>query len=195
MKVIGITGGIASGKSVVANVIKRHNYSVIDADVISHALMKESKIIAKVQKTFGDEIIENGKVNRAKLGKIVFDDPSLRLKLEAIIHPRVKKEIKKELKKHKDEKFVFVVVPLLYEANMENMMDKVILVYVDEQTQRTRLMKRDKIDFGYALDKINSQIPLSKKVPLADYIINNEGEIHGTEEQVLSFLKEIENEI
>src|SRR5690554_36472 len=98
MKVIGITGGIASGKSIVANVIKRNNYLVIDADEISRSLMKEAKVIAKIQKTFGDRVIENEKVNRKELGKIVFDDPNLRLKLEAIIHPKVKKEIKKQLK-------------------------------------------------------------------------------------------------
>lgn len=195
MKLIGITGGIASGKTLVTNKIRENNYTVIDADEISRELLEEPKIIDKLKTIFGDKIIENEKINRKSLGEIVFEDEELRIKLESIIHPKVKKIIKKELKKYKNEKIVFVDVPLLYEANMEGMMDKVVVVYVDEQTQRARLMKRDKIDFGFALQKINSQIPLSEKFQVADYIINNDGEIHGTEEQVLSFLKELENEI
>lgn len=195
MKVIGITGGIASGKTLVANILKEKNYQVIESDEIVHKLLETPKIITKIRNNFGSEVIVNNRVDNDALGRIIFSDENMRKKLNAIIHPLVKKIIKKELKKYRNLDYVFVDVPLLYETKMENMMDKVVVVYVERQTQIERLMNRDQITWDYAVEKIESQMPLSKKFQLADYIINNEGTIQGTEEQVNSFLQELKNEV
>lgn len=195
MRVIGITGGIASGKSLVADILKSKNYPVIESDKIVHDLLETPKMISKIASTFGDDFVKNNKVDREKLGKLIFNDPKEQKKLNAIIHPKVRKIIKDELKKYKNENIVFVDVPLLYEAKMEDMMDKVLVVYVEEQTQIERLMNRDNIPWDYAVAKIQSQIPLKVKFQMADFIINNEGTKQGTEEQVNSFLRELKNEI
>ncbi|HHU55173.1 MAG TPA: dephospho-CoA kinase [Acholeplasmataceae bacterium] len=195
MKVIGITGGIASGKTLVSNFIKSKNYTVIEADRIAHDLLEKPKIVSKIAETFGEEVIVNGKVDRDALGKIIYYDKKLQKKLNAIIHPKVRKAINKELKKHRDEDLVFVDVPLLYEAKMEDMMDKIVVVYVERQTQIERLMDRDKIIWDYAVTKIDSQIPLKEKFQRADFIINNEGTKQSTEEQVENFLRELKHEI
>jgi dephospho-CoA kinase len=180
---IGITGGIASGKSLATSYLIEQGYVVIDCDRITHRLLKDPSLIQAIQSTFGDSVVdENNQINRKQLGRIIFHDQEAADQLNRLVHPLVIDKIKERFKKLKKEKIVFVDVPLLYEANMEGMFDAVILVYVPFNVQLARLMRRDKIDRNYALAKIDRQMAMEEKLQLADYVIDNE---NSTEESIL----------
>lgn len=194
MKVIGITGGIATGKSTITKRLKDLGYKIIDCDEIAHQVADKLEVIKKVRVTFGDHAIVNGKLNRKVLGEIIFNNPIFQEKLNDIIHPLVIKEVKRQLKLI-NEDIVFVDVPLLYEAKMESLMDKVIVVYIPEEIQLQRLIKRDQIDDSYAYKKIRSQMPISIKAKLADYLINNENNVNDTLKQLDEILRRIKSEV
>lgn len=194
MKIIGITGGIATGKSTVTNKIKEFGYKVIDCDKISHQLLEDVDVISAIESLFGKKTISDGKVNRRVLGEVIFNDPAEQIKLNNLIHPLVIEVVKAELEQL-DEEIVFIDCPLLYEAQMEDMMDKVITIYINEDLQIQRLMKRDSISQDYAMKKIQSQLMISEKIELADYLINNESEEDTTTQQLLDIIRRIRNEI
>ena len=175
-KVIGITGGIASGKSIISEKLIEMNYKVIDADQIALKVSENENIIELVQLMFGNDYILDGKFNRNKLAELIYNDDEAREKLNSIMHPEIRKSIQAEIDSCSDE-LIFLDIPLLYEANWQDLCSKVILVYVDENTQITRLMLRDKIDTEYAKKKIKSQMPLKQKIYLADFVIDNNKDI------------------
>lgn len=195
MKVIAITGGIASGKSTVKSIINKVGYKVIDSDELAHQILFEPDVIKKLVDNFGISIINEGIIERKRLGDIIFNDPKKLLITNEIIHPRVKALIRNALEIYKDEEMIFVDVPLLFEIKMEEDFQYVIVVYINEKLQLTRLMKRDNIEERYAKIKMSHQIPLSEKVKRADFIINNEGSRLQTENQVLDLLGRLKNEI
>lgn len=161
MKVIGLTGSIASGKSTVTNYLLNKGYCVIDADAISHhALHQGTKCYEKVKSLF-DCLDENGNIDRKALGKIVFYDHKKKKQLEDIIHPYVKDELKEIEKCQQD--ILFLDVPLLYETQMDVLCDQVIVVYVDESLQIQRLMKRNNILKEEAGHLIHQQISIEEK--------------------------------
>lgn len=194
MKVIGITGGIATGKSTVSKRLIKLGFKVVDCDEITHQLLTEKSVINKIKLEFGHSVVHEGKINRQELGRIVSNDQDKRYALNEIIHPLVIEEVQRQIQMN-DEDIIFIDTPLLYEAHMQNIMDKVIVVYVNPELQKERLMKRDKIDLDYAIRKINMQMPIDEKAYLADYVINNEGSIHQTNKQLEEIIRRIKDEI
>lgn len=191
-KVIGVTGGIASGKSNVLNVIRNLGYKVIDTDFITHDLQKKGKpIYNKIKEAFGkDYFLSNGELDRAKLGYLIFHDEEAKNKLNSIAHPLIHDVVLKEIEESMDE-IIFIDVPLLYESKFDSLCDKVICVYLDRDIQIQRLMERDKINYEYANSKISSQMDLNKKRDLADYIIDSKGTFDETNVQILKILEQI----
>lgn len=191
MKVIGLTGGIASGKSLVSKMIQEYGFTVIDTDEIAKDILNNNQeVINKVKQFFPESYQGNNKINRKILGEIIFYDQNRRMLLNDIIHPLVKQIVLKTIKESNDE-YLFIDVPLLYEANFSNICDEVIVVYVTYDTQLKRLMVRDNIDEEYAHQKICSQMNLEEKKMLADYVIDNNGSIENTKQQLIDILKQI----
>ena len=193
-KVIGVTGGIASGKSNVISIIKRQGFKVIDCDLINHNLQKiNMPIYNAIKEAFGSSyFLDNGELDRKKLGELIFHNEKEKLKLNSISHPIIKEEVLKEI--NKAYGIVFVDVPLLYESKFDSLCDKVICVYLNRKTQIERLMERDHIDYSYAKSKIASQMDLDQKRDLADYVIDSKGSFQETERQVLKILEMIKGE-
>ncbi len=196
MYVIGITGGIASGKSHVVDVISKMGYEVIDSDKISYELsLKGNKVYNEIINTFGEEyVLSNGEIDRKKLGRLIFNSEKDKQKLNEISHPYIIQEIKKRLKESQGA-IVFLDIPLLYEAKLEYLCDKIICVYLDKTKQIERLMARDGIDYEYALKKINSQIDLQIKAKQSDYIINSYGSLEQTETITKNLIEKIKGEL
>ena len=185
-KVIGVTGGISSGKSNVISIIKRQGFKVIDCDLINHNLQKiNMPIYNAIKEAFGSSyFLDNKELDRKKLGELIFHNENEKLKLNSISHPIIKEEVLKEI--NKADGIIFVDVPLLYESKFDSLCDKVICVYLNKETQIKRLMERDHIDYSYAKAKIASQMDLDQKRDLADYVIDSKGSFQETYHQVLN---------
>ncbi|MBC5637490.1 dephospho-CoA kinase [Ornithinibacillus sp. BX22] len=192
--VIGLTGSIASGKSAVAAMFKELLIPVIDADQIARDVVEpgESALQAIVNEFGHDILLPDGTLDRKKLGAIIFSDTDKRAKLNAIVHPAVRKRML-EQKEHLLEngaKCVVMDIPLLFESKLTHMVDKTLVVYVDEDVQLQRLVKRDNSQKEEALQRIQSQIPLKEKVKLADAVIDNNGTLEHTLEQLQDVLNQ-----
>jgi dephospho-CoA kinase len=191
---IGLTGGIASGKSTVTEMIRGLGIPVIDADQIARDVVKAGEeAYEQIIQTFGQDILqENGEIDRAKLGAIVFYNEQERKKLNAIVHPAVRRRMlaEKEAYVQKGAKTIVLDIPLLFESELTHFIDKIIVVYVDDDIQLERLMKRNGFSKEEALARIRSQMPLHEKVKKADAVINNNGTIEETKQQLLQILKE-----
>lgn len=190
VKVIGLTGGIASGKSTVKKYLESLNYVVVDSDSIVSKLYLDKTVIESIRNIFGDNCIVDNQISRKELGLIVYHNDILRQKLNDLIHPLVKREIEKAIRNNK-QSLIFIDVPLLFEAHFDNLCDEIIVVYVDLKTNIERLMHRDNIDYNYALDKINSQMRLEEKCQKANYIIDNSHDLCYTYKQTNEILKKI----
>lgn len=186
---IGITGSIACGKSKICEYLQNNGYEVIDADKISYSLTQKGNLCYnKVILEFGEEILQtNGQIDRKKLGQMVFSDSLKKEKLEKIIHPAVIDFIKN----YEEKEIVFFEVPLLYEAKMESLFSKIIVVYCNKETQIKRLMERNSFTLEEANLRINSQMDLQKKVEKADYVIDNSYTLDLSIKKVNEVLKEI----
>ncbi|MGS0972561.1 MAG: dephospho-CoA kinase [Candidatus Izemoplasmataceae bacterium] len=193
-KVIGLTGGIASGKSTVANLIRNLKLPLIDSDQVARDVMLKPEVIKELRDTFGNDIFDDeDKLSRKTLARIIYADEDKRNRLNDIVHPLVRKEIERQLSNEYQEcKLVFVDVPLLYESGFDQIMDAVIVVYVPKDVQLSRLIKRDHIEEAYAHQKIKAQEDLEKKVKKADYVIDNSGSVDYTNRQLHQVLEEIE---
>lgn len=190
--VLGITGSIACGKSAVTRYLLDRGYRVEDADVISHhALDQESECYSEIVKNF--DCLTNGKIDRKKLGKIVFNDYKKKELLESIIHPYVIETLKKRIKECNDE-MIFLDIPLLYEAHLQYLCDKIIVVYVDEIIQMKRLMNRNHIDEDSALHLMKQQISIEDKKNMADYIIDNRCDLEMLYRRIDEVLEVIKSE-
>lgn len=189
--IIGITGSIACGKSTVSNYLKSKGYVVIDADKIGHEALDNGYVREKLVLAFGKEIQENNKIDRQKLGNLVFGNTSNLNILNSIIHPEIRKMILEEINKNKDKEIIFIDIALLFEAKFDDLVDKIIVVYVDENIQLTRLMKRNSITQEEALNRIKSQMSSIEKVKLADYTINNNLDVTNTYIQIDKVLLEL----
>lgn len=191
--VIGVTGGIASGKSNVCNIITDLGYQVIDCDKITQELsVKDGKLYKVILDLFGsDYLLDDLELDKKKIAKLIFNDNDSKMKLNEKTHPIIIDEVKRRLKECND-KIVFVEAPLLYEAKMESLFDKVICVFLMKKIQVERLMVREGIDEDYALAKIHSQMDLYMKKELADYVIDSRGSFEETKAQVVKIIKELE---
>ena len=188
-KVIGLTGSIAVGKSTVTQYLLTRGYQVLDADEISHhALDQGTSCYDQVKGLFGC-IDEKGNIDRKALGKIVFHDASLKKQLEDIIHPYVISELKKGIEICQDD-VIFLDIPLLYEVHLEYLCDKIMVVYVDEETQIERLMKRNHISRSDALHLMGQQISIEKKKEMADFVIDNRNHYEDLYQEIERVLKD-----
>lgn len=193
-KILGLTGGIASGKSTVSNVFKEQNIPVIDADIVAREVTKAGEpAVEEIRQAFGDQVIQaDGEIDRDKLGGIVFESDAKRATLNKIVHEDIGKRIQEKRQQLVDEGHELIVldIPLLFEAGYEKSVDQVMVVYVDAETQKERLLKRDpQLSEADALNRIKSQMPLQDKVERADILINNEGTIEETVQQVQKWLE------
>lgn len=190
--VIGLTGGIASGKSTVSNMLKEMNITVIDADVEARlAVEKGEPAYQKIVAEFGNDILlTNEEIDRVKLGSIIFHNADKRKLLNSIVHPEVRKRMNNQVEaaREREEQVIVLDIPLLFESKLTHMVEKTILVYVDRDIQLKRLMERNELSLKDAEARIKSQMPLSEKVSLADAVINNNGGITETKKQVIEVL-------
>ncbi|QIZ10144.1 dephospho-CoA kinase [Priestia megaterium] len=190
--VIGLTGGIASGKSTVSNFFKEMEITVVDADIESRlAVMKGESAYFKIIEEFGrDILLEDGEIDRQKLGAIIFHHAEKRQILNEIVHPEVRKRMRDQVDQSikNSEEVVVLDIPLLFESKLTYMVDKTLLVYVDDETQLKRLIERNSLSVGDAEARIRSQMPLSEKIKLADAVIDNNGSIADTKKQLLEIL-------
>lgn len=189
--IIGITGSIACGKSTVSNYLKSKGYIVIDADKIGHEALEDDYVKEKLILAFGNDILEDNKINRQKLGELVFGNSSNLNVLNSIIHPEIRKKILEKIDKNNDKELIFIDVALLFEAKFDDLVNKIIVVYVDKNTQLTRLMKRNSISKKEALSRIVSQMSPIEKAKLGDYTVNNNLDVINTYEQVDKVLSEL----
>jgi len=196
MNIIAVTGGIASGKSLVLNTFMNLGAFVIDCDLLSReAVIPCTKAWWKILAVFGKDILRNNlEIDRKKLGAIVFNDSGKRKILEQIIHPEVRRKCTERIeaiKKMAPHAIVVIDVPLLIETGVQKEFDTVIVVYANADTQIRRLMERDGITKAEARKMVELQIPLAEKRTFAEYIINNDGTREETETQVKKLFEAI----
>lgn len=186
--VIGLTGGIASGKSTISSILKELGAYIVDADIIARSVVqKGEKAYNEIVQHFGGEILmPNGEINRKKLGHIVFSDSEKLELLNHITHPEIIKRVKEKVDEYKQKgaKAIVIDAAILIEAGLDYYCDSIWLVSVDEETQMRRLMERDKLAYSDALNRINSQYTNEKKSRFADVIIDNNKPIEEVKEKV-----------
>ncbi|MGI0482102.1 dephospho-CoA kinase [Geminocystis sp. CENA526] len=172
---IGLTGGIATGKSTVSNYLQeKYAIPVLDADIIARDAVKvNSPIYDDIIDRYGKEIIvDNGELNREKLGNIIFNNNQEKIWLESKIHPFVRNTFEKQIKLLSNS-IIVLAIPLLFEANMTDLVDRIWVVTCDFNTQIDRLKSRNNLTQIQAIDRINSQMPLAEKIKKADIVIDN----------------------
>lgn len=196
--VIGLTGGIGTGKSTVSQILKEKKFPVIDLDIISHEVIKFPKVVEKIVENFGKEVLEynntgNWIVSREKLGRVIFGNREKRLILNSVMHPEILRIMREKiLECKKENKIIFVEIQLLFEVQREKEFDYILLVSAEKETQIKRILSRDNRSKEEALSIINSQMSLDEKKKRSDYVIENDGNIQDLEKKVDDFLKKIE---
>ena len=191
--IVGVTGGVAMGKSKVALKLNElfPNSHLFDADGAVSQLLTKENVCEKVKEVFGDESTDaSGLINRAFLREQVFDSAEQRAKLESILHPEVKKEFDRVVKKTSecDNRILFADIPLLYESSCDFKCDTVLVVATDRSTQLKRLIKRSGVDHRMAINIINSQLDIEKKIELCDFMIWNCGNLEQLSKQIEIFM-------
>lgn len=190
--VVGLTGGIASGKSTVANMLKEMGIEVIDADIEARKAVEIGEVAyEQIVTYFGEDVLnDDHTINRSRLGEIIFNDSAKRQKLNEIVHPDVRRRMneKKEAAISRGDQVVVLDIPLLFESGLKHMVDVVLLVYVEKDVQLQRLMERNQLTKQEALARIRSQMPIEDKRKLADKVINNNGSIDNTKKQLIELL-------
>lgn len=183
--VIGLTGSFGSGKTTVAKLLRLRGFELIDADRISRDLFSPgTKVYQKTVESFGNGIIKKDKaIDRLKLARLVFQEKKLLHKLNSIVHPEVIRIITDKIGKS-SRRFIILDAPLLIEAGLTNLVDKLIVVNINRKEQLHRLLKRTSLNKTEILKRINSQLSLDKKVRLADFVIDNSGTLNQTKRQV-----------
>ena len=201
--VIGLTGGIGTGKSTVSQILKEKKFPVIDLDIISHEVIKFPKVVEKIVENFGKEVLEynntgNWIVSREKLGRVIFGNREKRLILNSVMHPEILRIMREKiLECKKENKIIFVEIQLLFEVKWEKEFDYILLVSAEKETQIKRILSRDNRSKEEALNIINSQMSLDEKKKRSDYVIENDGNIQDLERKIDGFLKKVifENKI
>ncbi|TFD92483.1 dephospho-CoA kinase [Jeotgalibacillus sp. R-1-5s-1] len=186
--IIGLTGSIATGKSTVANELMKRGFTVIDADQSAKKVVEPGQEASlKIREVFGNDFfLENGELDRVKMGNEIFSNPDQRQKLNEIVHPAVRQDMLRQ----KDEALasgkttIFLDIPLLFESELQWMVEKILVVYAEAAVQKKRLMDRNGYSEQEALDRIQSQIPAEKKKQLADAFLDNSGSLSETIRQL-----------
>jgi|TARA_Y100000310_G_C20691451_1_gene822530 dephospho-CoA kinase len=180
--IIGITGSFGSGKTTVAEMFRKQGFKVINVDKLYHGIYKRNLILKfKIRKEFGT-------LDRNKIKEIVFDDSSKLRKLNKMTHPLILKSLKKEIKKIRNKKII-IDIPLLFEAEVEKLFDKIIVVKCSKKTQIERILKKKKHTKKEIKQIIKSQMPLKDKIKKANFVVDNGGTIYRTRNQVMKMLK------
>lgn len=199
--VIGLTGGIGTGKSTVSQILKDRGFPVIDLDVISHEVIEFSSVVEKIVQNFGREVLDedeagNCTISREKLGKIIFANKEKRLALNSVMHPEILKVMHKKILECKLEKnkIIFVEVQLLFEVQWEKEFDYILLVAAKRDMQVRRVLERDKRSEEEAWNIINSQMSLDEKREKSDFVIENDGNMDDLNKKVDKFLKSLEQQ-
>jgi dephospho-CoA kinase len=186
---VGLTGGIATGKSTVSDMFRSLGAVIIDADLLARQVVEPGEpAYADIVTEFGPDVVQlDGALSRKRLGAVVFANPERRRRLEAITHPRIRERFARRLQELTDQGFEGIVIfdaPVMIESGNYRNMDRLVVVATDETTQRARLHARDQADEPELTRRIASQMPLAEKVKLADYVIDNSGERSATQDQV-----------
>ena len=197
--IIGLTGGIGTGKSTVSRKLRERGYPVIDLDVISREVIEYPEVINELVRNFGIEILESqnnisGKksISRNKLRQTVFKEEKKVAVLNSIMHPPIIEEMRRQIKElRKDYKTVFVEVQLLFEAKLEKEFDLTVLVYADKKTQLERVLKRDGRKEEEVQQIINAQMDMTEKRRLSNYIIENNGDSEMLDLEIEKFIKKL----
>ena len=187
MRVLGLTGGIGSGKTMVDEMFTQLGAELIDADQLAREVVEPGQpALEEIASNFGrDVLLPNGRLDRRKLGGIIFADASARARLNAITHPRIQERIEAAITGRRDRAGVLIVdIPLLYEAARTGLVEKVIVVWVDPPTQQRRLIERGGLTDEEARQRVAAQMPLDEKRALADHVIDNTGSREATRRQV-----------
>lgn len=191
--ILGLTGGIASGKSTVSAYLAQNGALIIDADLIARQVVaKKSSGLKQIVAKFGGEILTaSGELDRKKLGKLVFSNKELLKALTDITGPLIRAEILREIQaaKKAQVKLVVLDIPLLFETGYQTLCDKVMVVTIPSKLQLERVMKRDNLSAAEARKRIANQLPASKRNELADVLIDNSKSVAETYQQVLKWLK------
>ena len=198
-KVFGLTGSIACGKSTVSEIFKKNGIYVIDLDYVARLVVEPGeKGYDEILKNFGSDFInEKGKIDRKKLGNLIFSDLEAKKKLEEILHPLIREkelEIIKKIRKMDNSTPIIVDAALMIETGSYKRYKKIIVVYVPEKLQIERLMKRDNLSFEQALKRVKSQMSIEEKIKYADYIIDNSKSLTDTERQVKKIIEELKSD-
>ncbi|WP_313807528.1 dephospho-CoA kinase [Flavobacterium sp.] len=191
-KIVGLTGGIGSGKSTIVAYFKELGVPVYIADEEAKKLMDEPEIIRKVQSVFPVDVIKNEKLNRKKIAELVFSDPELLHSLNKIVHPEVRKHFIKWCKKHDKFPFVIKEAAILFESGSYKDCDKIILITAPEAIRIERVMKRDSVTKEQVLERIQNQWSDEKKAVLSDYVIENI-DLEKAKQSAQKILKELNN--
>jgi len=195
VELVGLTGGIASGKTTVAKIMKRLGAAIVDADALSREVVEPGRDAWKaIVDTFGAEVLRPDQtLDRQKLRAVIFNNSTARKKLESIIHPRVRALAEERINQQAAAGYELVVyeVPLLFEGNLHEWLRPVVLVACDADVQRQRLQQRDRLTPEEAQKHIDAQMSLEEKRRLADYVIENDGDLESLERQVEAVLKRI----
>jgi dephospho-coA kinase len=197
--IVGLTGGIGTGKSTVSRKLRERGYPVIDLDVISREVIEYPEVIDELVRNFGNEILENqnntsGKksISRNKLRQTVFKEEKKVSVLNSIMHPPIVEEMRRQIEElRKSYKTVFVEVQLLFEAKLEKEFDIIVLVYADKKTQLERVLKRDGRSEGEVQQIINAQMDMTEKRRMSNYIIENNGNSEMLDLEIEKFIKKL----
>ncbi len=189
---IALTGGIATGKSTVCNILKLYGFSIIDADKIAHKVLEEQK--ESISKIFGKEYIKDNKVDRKKLAKLIFSNKEAKNSLEKLLHPLIKERITKESLKLEKYKVPYIIdIPLFFETK-NYPIKRVVVVYAPKVIQLKRLIKREGLDEVEAKKRISSQMDIEEKKKLATFIIDNSKDLKHLQKEIEKFIQKVENE-
>uniref|UniRef100_A0A7C4ELW7 Dephospho-CoA kinase n=1 Tax=Thermodesulfovibrio aggregans TaxID=86166 RepID=A0A7C4ELW7_9BACT len=183
---VGLTGNFGMGKSTVARIFQRLGAHVIDTDRIVAELLKEREVCEEIKKLFGEEVIKDGKADKKAIADIVFENPSMRIYLENILHPKVFKKIDEiidRIPSSGEPKIVVIEAPVIFERGYQNRFDLIVTVFTSEDTAIERLEKKG-ITKQEAIKRIKSQFPIEMKKSKSDFIIDNSGSIENTMKQV-----------
>jgi len=188
---IAIAGNIASGKTTVEKVFQECGYNVLDTDKIGHDILA-SDVRLEIIKAFEGEDISNGdEIDRKKLGDVVFSSYHARKKLENIVHPIIRTRLEEYFYQHNDDEVILVAIPLVFEAKIEDLFDKIIFVFADDEIRLERLMARNNLSQADAMKRINSQMSQFMKLEESDYVFHNNGTLDNLRNQVKDFVKKI----
>ncbi len=199
MKIVGLTGGISSGKSTVSSYLKQLKIPVIDADEVARKVVEpNSQGAIEIRKTFGSDVFEeDGSLNRQRLGALIFSNAENRQKLDDLLQPLIKITILNEIEEYrqKGENMIVLDLPLLFEKQYEELCEEIIVVYIPKELQLERLMRRNQYTKQEALSRIDSQLSIEEKRKRATVLLDNQGTIQQLYHQVEQWLVETKNDI